>query len=360
MSMFDKLAEVENRFQVLEERMADPSLYDRQDEFKQISEERASLEDIVKAYRKYKTAVSDLEGAKEILANEKDEEMREMAKEEVSENEKAITLLEDELKILLLPQDPLDKKNVIVEIRAGAGGDEASIFVADVLRMYQNYFRELGFKTEMVSISEGDEGIKEVIINVTGEKVYSKIKFESGVHRVQRVPKTESQGRVHTSTITVAVMPEADEVEFDLDMNDVRVDVYRASGAGGQHVNTTDSAVRLTHIPTGVVVAIQDEKSQHKNKDKAIKVLKTRIYDQMVQDAHDKESAERKNLIGKGDRSERIRTYNFPQGRLTDHRIGLTLYSLDKIIDGDLAPVTDALIAHNQAELLKGEEDELA
>lgn len=355
--MFDKLEKVVDRFDELTEKMADPTLYDRQDEFKKISEERSNLEDIVKCFKKYRQVKDDIEGSRDILRNEKDEEMREMAKEELSELEAQIPELEQELKILLLPKDPLDSKNVMLEIRAGAGGDEASIFVGDVLRMYQNYFRDLGFKVEMISISEGDEGIKEVILSVTGEKVYSKLKFESGVHRVQRVPKTESQGRVHTSTITVAVMPEAEEVDFHLDMNDVRIDVFRASGAGGQHVNTTDSAVRVTHIPTGTVVANQDQKSQLKNKEKALKILKTRIYDRMVNDAKAKEAAERKGLVGTGDRSERIRTYNFPQGRLTDHRIGLTLYSLDRIIEGDLGQVTDALIAHNQAELLKGEEE---
>ncbi len=355
--MFDKLEKVVDRFDELTEKMADPTLYDRQDEFKKISEERSNLEDIVKCFKQYRQIKDDIEGSKDILKNEKDEELREMAKEELSELEAQVPALEQELKILLLPKDPLDNKNVMLEIRAGAGGDEASIFVADVLRMYQNYFRDLGFKVEMVSISEGDEGIKEVILSVTGEKVYSKLKFESGVHRVQRVPKTESQGRVHTSTITVAVMPEADEVDFELDMNDVRIDVFRASGAGGQHVNTTDSAVRVTHLPTNTVVANQDQKSQLKNKEKALKILKTRIYDKMVNDAKAKEAAERKGLVGTGDRSERIRTYNFPQGRLTDHRIGLTVYNLDKIIEGDMGQVTDALIAHNQAELLKGEEE---
>ena len=357
MSMFDKLDEVVNRFETLTERLADPTIYDRPDEFKSTTAERAALEEIVVAYKEYKKAKDDLEGAKELLKSETDEEMREMAKEELSENESIIERLEGELQILLLPKDPLDEKNVMIEIRAGAGGDEASIFAADVFRMYQNYLRGLSFKTDLVSCSANDEGFKEVIFNVSGEKVYSKLKYESGVHRVQRVPKTESQGRVHTSTITVAVLPEADDIDFELDMNEVRIDVYRASGSGGQHVNTTDSAVRMTHLPTNTVVAIQDEKSQHKNKEKALQILKARIYDQMIQEKQAKEAAERKGLVGTGDRSERIRTYNFPQGRLTDHRIGLTLYSLDKIIEGDLAPVTDALIAHNQAELLKGSDD---
>ncbi len=357
MSIFDKLDGVVERYQVLTEKLSDPTIYDRQKEFREVSTERGNLEPIVEAYKKYKQIKADVEEAKKILREEKDPDMREMAKEELAENEGSLEELEKELEILLLPKDPLDDKNVIVEIRAGAGGDEASIFVADVFRMYQNYFRDLGFKTELISISQGDEGIKEVIFSVSGEKVYSKLKYESGVHRVQRVPKTESQGRIHTSTITVAVMPEADEVEFELDMNDVRIDVYRAGGCGGQCVNTTDSAVRVTHLPTNTVVAIQDEKSQIKNKEKALKILKARIYDKMVAEAQAKEAAQRKGLVGTGDRSERIRTYNFPQGRLTDHRIGLTLYSLDKIIEGDLSEVTNALIAYHQAELLKGEEE---
>lgn len=355
--MFDKLEEVVKRFERLEEKLADPSLYERQAEFKAISEERSNLEEIVRVYLEYKKTKTEIEDAKDILKNEKDPEMREMAKEELSEIEGLIPAFEENLTLLLLPKDPLDEKNVMIEIRAGAGGDEASIFVGDVYRMYQNYLSKLGFKHDLVSISQGDEGIKEVIFSVSGEKVYSKFKFESGVHRVQRVPKTESQGRVHTSTITVAVMPEADDIEFELDMNDVRIDVYRSGGAGGQSVNTTDSAVRVTHIPTGTVVANQDQKSQLKNKDKALRILKARIYDKILQEHNDKEAAERRGLVGRGDRSERIRTYNFPQGRLSDHRIGLTLYSLDKIIEGDMFSVTDALVAHNQAELLKGEDD---
>ena len=339
--MFDKLDEVVRRYEKLTEKMADPTLYDRQDEFKKVSSERAGMQELVETFKDYKLLKADISEAKNILKNEKDEDMREMAREELAEGEAKMPALEQELRILLLPKDPIDDKNVMVEIRAGAGGDEASIFVGEVYRMYANYCRELGFKSELVSISEGDEGIKEVIFSITGEKVYSKMKFESGVHRVQRVPKTESQGRVHTSTITVAVMPEAEEVDFELDMGDVRIDVFRASGAGGQHVNTTDSAVRVTHHPTGIVVSNQDQKSQIKNKEKALKILKTRIYDRMVQAAKDKVSAERKGLVGTGDRSERIRTYNFPQGRLTDHRIGLTIYSLDKVIEGAMAPVTD-------------------
>lgn len=355
--MFHKLDEVIKRFNLLTEKLSDPSLYDRPADLKAVNTERSQIEEIVICYQDYKKKKSDLEGAQEMLRQETDPEMREMAKEELASNEAAITLLEQKLRLLLLPKDPLDDKPVMIEIRAGAGGDEASIFVADVYRMYQNFFRDLGYKVEVISISQGDHGLKEVIMAVTGDRVYGKLKFESGVHRVQRVPDTEAQGRVHTSTITVAVIPEADELEFELNMNDVRVDVYRSGGSGGQSVNTTDSAVRVTHIPTGTVVAIQDEKSQHKNKDKALKILRARIYDHMLQEKLSKEAAHRKSLVGTGDRSERIRTYNFPQGRLTDHRINLTIYNLDKIIEGALAPVVDALIAHHQAELLKGHED---
>ena len=357
MSMFNKLDQVVKRFEELTEKMADPTLYDRQDEFKAVSTERGNIEELVECYKKYKKIKSDLDGAKDLLKYEDDPEIKEMAKEEISEYEGQIPALEEELQVLLLPKDPLDDKNCMLELRAGAGGDEASIFVGEVFRMYKNYLSGLGIKAELVSASESDEGYKEIIASVTGEKVYSILKYESGVHRVQRVPTTESQGRVHTSTITVAVMPEADDVEFNLDMNDVRIVVYRSGGAGGQSVNTTDSADRVTHMPTGTVVANQDQKSQLKNKEKALKILKTRIYDKMLQEHNKEISDERKGLVGTGDRSERIRTYNFPQGRLTDHRIGLTLYSLEKIIEGDLAPVTDALIAHNQATLLKGQED---
>ncbi|MEX0798926.1 MAG: peptide chain release factor 1 [Bacteriovoracaceae bacterium] len=357
MSMFNKLDQVVARYDELTEKMADPTLYDRQKEFKAVSEERSNIEELVQVYQRYKKIKSEIQDAKDMLKTESDEEMREMAKAEVVHYEEELPALEEKLKLLLLPTDPLDSKNCIVEIRAGAGGDEASIFVQEIWRMYLNYWSTLGFKSELVSVSESDKGVKEVILSVVGDKVYSKMKYESGVHRVQRVPETESQGRVHTSTITVAVMPEADEVEFELDMNEVRIDVYRSGGKGGQSVNTTDSAVRVTHNPTGVQVAIQDEKSQHKNKEKALKILRARFYDSLAQEAHDEEAAKRRGLVGKGDRSERIRTYNFPQGRLTDHRINLTLYSLDKVIEGDLYPVTDALIAHNQAALLKGEED---
>ncbi|HLT22556.1 MAG TPA: peptide chain release factor 1 [Bacteriovoracaceae bacterium] len=356
--MFHKLDAVVRRFETLTERLGDPSLYDRAGELREINSERSHLEPIVIKYKEYKKTIADIEGNKDIIHNEKDEEMRELAKEELSELEKALPTIEHELKLLLLPRDPNDDRNVMIEIRAGAGGDEAGIFVGDVWRMYKNYFNSRGWRAEVVSISEGDVGIKELIANVSGEKVYSRMKYESGVHRVQRVPATETQGRVHTSTITVAVMPEADEVtDIQLDMNEIRIDIYRSSGAGGQSVNTADSAVRLTHIPTGIVVAMQDERSQLKNKDKAFKILKAKLYDLKVQQAHEKEAATRKGLVGTGDRSERIRTYNYPQGRISDHRINFTIYNLPNFMNGDIDEVIDALIAHNQAILLQGAEE---
>jgi len=356
--VFHKLDAVVKRFETLTERLGDPSLYDRAGELREINSERAHLEPIVNKYKEYKKTVSDIEGNKDIIHNEKDEEMRELAKEELSELEKLLPQIEHELKLLLLPRDPNDDRNVMIEIRAGAGGDEAGIFVGDVWRMYKNYFSSKGWKAEVVSISEGDVGVKELIANVSGDKVYSRMKYESGVHRVQRVPATETQGRVHTSTITVAVMPEADEVtDINLDMNEIRIDIYRSSGAGGQSVNTADSAVRLTHIPTGIVVAMQDERSQLKNKEKAFKILKAKLFDLKVQEAHAKEAATRKGLVGTGDRSERIRTYNYPQGRITDHRINFTIYNLPNFMNGDIDEVIDALIAHNQAILLQGAEE---
>ncbi len=356
--MFDKLEAVIRRFEILTERLGDPSLYDRAQELRETNTERSNIEPIVIKFREYKKLKADIENNKDLIHNEKDEEMREMAKEELSELEAKLPAIEQELKLLLLPKDPNDDRNVILEIRAGAGGDEASIFVADVWRMYKNYFGTMGWRSDVVSFSEGDRGVKEIIVNVSGEKVYSKMKYESGVHRVQRVPDTEAQGRIHTSTITVAVMPEADEVgDVVIDMNEVRIDVYRSGGSGGQSVNTTDSAVRLTHMPTGIVIAMQDERSQLKNKDKAFKILKTKLYDLRLQEAHAKESSMRKGLVGTGDRSERIRTYNFPQGRLTDHRINYTMHNLPAFINGDIQEVIDALIAHNQAILLQGAEE---
>jgi peptide chain release factor 1 len=355
--VFDKLEAVVRRFDTLTERLADPTLYDRPQELRETNTERTNIEPIVIKFKEYKKLVQDIEGNKDIIHNEKDEEMRDMAKEELAEMEAKLPILEQEIKLLLLPKDPNDDRNVLLEIRAGAGGDEASIFVADVWRMYRNYFGTKGWRSDVVSISEGDRGLKEIIVNVSGDKVYSKMKYESGVHRVQRVPDTEAQGRVHTSTITVAVMPEADEIgDVVIDMNEVRIDVYRSGGSGGQSVNTTDSAVRLTHAPTGIVIAMQDERSQLKNKEKAFKILKAKIYDLRIQEAHNKEAATRKGLVGTGDRSERIRTYNYPQGRISDHRINYTVYNLPSFMNGDIEEVIDALIAHNQAILLQGDE----
>ncbi len=356
--MFDKLEAVVRRFEILTERLADPSLYDRQQELRETNTERSNIEPIVIKFKEYKKIKSEIEGNKDIIHNEKDEEMRDMAKEELAELEAKLPILEQELKLLLLPKDPNDDRNILLEIRAGAGGDEASIFVADVWRMYKNYFGTKGWRADVVSISQGDQGLKEIIVNCSGDKVYSKMKYESGVHRVQRVPDTEAQGRVHTSTITVAVMPEADEVgDVVIDMNEVRIDVYRSGGSGGQSVNTTDSAVRLTHMPTGIVIAMQDERSQLKNKEKAFKILKAKIYDLRIQEAHAIESSMRKGLVGTGDRSERIRTYNYPQGRISDHRINYTIYNLPSFMNGDIEEVIDALIAHNQAILLQGEQE---
>ncbi|MFY7994618.1 MAG: peptide chain release factor 1 [Bacteriovoracaceae bacterium] len=356
--MFNKLDAVIRRYEILTERLGDPTLYDRAQELRETNTERSNIEPIVNKYKEYKKLIADIEGNKDIIHNEKDEEMREMAKEELSELEKMLPTVEHDLKLLLLPKDPNDDRNVMLEVRAGAGGDEASIFVGDIWRMYRNYFGTKGWRADVVSLSEGERGIKEIIVNVSGDKVYSRMKYESGAHRVQRVPDTEAQGRVHTSTITVAVMPEADEVgDVELNMNEIRIDVYRAGGSGGQSVNTADSAVRLTHLPTGIVVAMQDERSQLKNKDKAFKVLKSRILDLRIQEAHAKEASMRKGLVGTGDRSERIRTYNYPQGRITDHRINFTIYNLDSFMNGDIDSVLDALIAHNQAILLKGEEE---
>ena len=326
--------------------------------FRKLMKEQSDLAPIVEAYQEYKNCKQNVEESLMILEEESDEEMRELAKEELNESKARIEELEQELKILLLPKDPNDDKNVIVEIRAGAGGDEAALFAAEVYRMYVHYADSRRWKTEMISLNEnGIGGFKECVFMITGQGAYSRMKYESGVHRVQRVPETESGGRIHTSTITVAVMPEAEEVDVVIDEKDIRIDVMRASGNGGQCVNTTDSAVRLTHIPTGIVVSCQDEKSQLKNKDKALKVLRSRLYELEQQKAHDEEAAKRKSQIGTGDRSEKIRTYNYPQNRVTDHRIGLTIQQLDRIMEGKLEPIIDALINEDQRLKLLGEEE---
>ena len=352
--MFDKLEFILEKYEELSKKVSDPDVIARQKEWQKLMKEMSDLEPIVKEYTAYKKAKEELEEAKEILEMEDDEELREMAREELKASEAAIEEYTENLKILLLPKDPNDDKNVILEVRAGTGGDEAALFGSDLLRMYLRYAERMRWKTELIESNETEiGGVKEVVMLVKGKGAYSRLKYESGVHRVQRVPETESGGRVHTSAASVAVMPEVDDVEVNLDPNDVRVDVYRASGNGGQCVNTTDSAVRLTHMPTGLVVTCQDEKSQIKNKEKAFKVLKSRLFDLMQQEQNDKIAAERKSQIGSGDRSERIRTYNFPQSRITDHRINLTLYKLDSFLDGDLDEVIDALITEDQAEKMK-------
>ena len=351
--MFDKLDDMLIHYEELMLMLGDPDVTQDTKRFTKLMKEQAELAPIVEAYKQYKQAKQDVEDSLAMLDEENDEEMREMAKEELSDAKKRIEELEHELKILLLPKDPNDDKNIILEIRAGAGGDEAALFAAELYRMYSNYADSQHWKVEIISINEnGIGGFKEVVAMVTGKGAYSKLKYESGVHRVQRVPETESGGRIHTSTATVAVMPEAEEVDVQIDMNDCRIDVMRASGNGGQCVNTTDSAVRLTHIPTGIVIYSQTEKSQLQNKEKAFALLRAKLYDLECQKQHDAEAEARKSQIGTGDRSEKIRTYNFPQGRVTDHRIGLTLYKLDKIMNGDIQEIIDACIAADQAKKL--------
>ena len=352
--MFDKLDFISEKYHEMSLKVSDPDIIANQPVWQKYIKDMGEMEPIVKKYEEYKKAKDGLRDAKEILELESDEEMRELAKMEISELEDAVEVFEGELKILLLPKDPNDEKNVILEVRAGTGGEEAALFGQDLLRMYLRYAERNRWKTELMDVNDtGIGGIKEAVVIIKGKGAYSRLKYESGVHRVQRVPETESAGRVHTSAATVAVLPEVDDVEVDLNPNDVRVDVYRASGNGGQCVNTTDSAVRLTHEPTGLVVTCQDEKSQIKNKEKAFKVLKARLYDLMVQEQNKEIADARKSQVGSGDRSERIRTYNFPQGRVSEHRIGLTLYKLNAILDGDLDEIIDGLITHDQAEKMK-------
>ncbi len=348
--MFDKLEDILIRLEEILRQLAEPGVAGDSARFQRLMKEQAELQPIAEAYREYKSNKQTIEDSLSMLEEENDGEMREMLKEELSSAKKRVEELEQEIKILLLPKDPNDNKNVIVEIRAGAGGDEAALFASEVYRMYVKYAESRNWKTEMIDVNEnGIGGFKEVTFMINGAGAYSRMKYESGVHRVQRVPETESGGRIHTSTITVAIMPEAEEIDFQLDMNDCKFDVFRASGNGGQCVNTTDSAVRLTHIPTGIVISCQDEKSQLKNKDKALKVLRSRLYELECEKQHDAEAEARRSQVGTGDRSEKIRTYNFPQGRVTDHRIKLTLHRLDGILNGDLDEVIDSLIAADQA-----------
>ena len=351
--MFDRLEDLVLRFQEIQDELSDPMVVSDQNRFRKLMKEQTDLSEIVEAYKEYKAAKAGIEESIALLDEESDEEMRELVKEELNACRATVEAKEQELKILLLPKDPNDNKNVIVEIRGGTGGDEAALFAAELYRMYMKYAEGKRWKTELISLNEnGIGGFKEVVFMINGQGAYSQLKYESGGHRVQRVPVTESGGRIHTSAATVAILPEADEVDVQLDMNDCKFDVFRASGNGGQCVNTTDSAVRLTHIPTGIVISCQDEKSQLKNRDKALKVLRSKLYELELEKKNSAEAAARKSQVGSGDRSEKIRTYNFPQSRCTDHRINLTLYRLDDIMNGDIQGIIDSLIAADQAEKL--------
>ncbi|MBO8165329.1 MAG: peptide chain release factor 1 [Brevibacillus sp.] len=352
--MFDRLAAVEERYEEVTNLLCDPDVISDTKKLRELSKEQAALEETVTAYREYKSVVRQLDDAKAMFEEKLDDEMREMVKQEIAELTQRKEKLEHRLKILLLPKDPNDEKNVIVEIRGAAGGDEAALFAADLFRMYCRFAERHNFKVEVLEANPTDiGGYKEIIFSVSGHGAYSKLKFESGAHRVQRIPATESGGRIHTSTSTVIVLPEVEELEVELNEKDIRIDTFCSSGAGGQSVNTTKSAVRVTHIPTGIVVSCQDEKSQNSNKEKALRVLRARLYDYYQQQAMAEQDATRRSLVGTGDRSERIRTYNFPQSRVTDHRIGLTLHRLDAILQGELDEVIDQLILHEQTELLK-------
>ena len=356
--MFDKLEDILNKQEEIMHRLSDAETMNDSRLFQKLLKEQAELQPIADAYMSYKNAAQTVAESLELLDEEKDEDMREMLKDELQSAKKDQERLENELKILLLPKDPNDEKNVIVEIRAGAGGDEAALFAYEIYRMYNKYAEGRRWRCEMLSLNEnGLGGFKEVTFMINGSGAYSRLKYEKGVHRVQRVPETESGGRIHTSTVTVAIMPEAEEIDFKLDLNDCHFDVFRASGNGGQCVNTTDSAVRLTHIPTGLVVSCQDEKSQLKNKEKALKVLRSRLYEMELEKQHAKEASERKNQVGTGDRSEKIRTYNFPQGRVTDHRIKLTLHRIDSVLNGDLDEIIDSLMSADQAAKLANMEE---
>jgi len=351
--MLDKLLEVEKRYMELEGMMSDPNLVGQQREYKKVAKERSDLEEIVVCYREWRKVEQEIADNR-LLMDENDEAMRELVKEELASLRERKEALEIKLKFLILPKDPNDAKNVIVEIRAGTGGDEAALFAAELSRMYTRYAESRGWRVELMSSNPtGLGGYKEIILSIEGQGAYSRLKFEGGVHRVQRVPVTEGSGRIHTSAVTVAVLPEADEVELVIDPKEIRIDVFRSSGPGGQSVNTTDSAVRITHIPTGIVISCQDEKSQHKNRAKGMKILRARLLEKKQDEQASEIAASRKSMVGSGDRSERIRTYNFPQGRLTDHRINLTIYQLERVMEGQIDEIVEGLITHYQAEALK-------
>lgn len=357
--MTDKLQGIEDRYLKVNDLLCDPNVVSNQEEYTKLMKEERQLSPIVEKFREYKSVKKNFDEAKEILdSNGVEKDFREMAQEEYDSSKEALSKIEEELKVLLLPKDPNDDKNVIVEIRGGAGGEEAALFAGSLFRMYSMYAETKGWKTEIMNESPTElGGYKEISFMISGEGAYSRLKFESGVHRVQRVPETESQGRVHTSTVTVAVLPEAEEVDFQLDPADLQIDVFRSSGAGGQKVNKTSSAIRVTYLPTGMVVECQDERSQYANKDKALSVLRSRLYEIEKQKQDDEIAGARKSMVGTGDRSERIRTYNFPQGRVSDHRIGLTLYRIEAIMNGDLDEIIDALITADTAEKLKADNE---
>jgi peptide chain release factor 1 len=359
--MFDKLDELERKYESLNGQMVDPETLADQQKYSRIAKQHRDLQEVVTKYREYKQLSQGIQDTRELLAAESDAEMLEMAKAELGELEGRHSRAEEELKILLIPKDPSDEKNVILEIRAGTGGDEATLFASEIMRMYMRYSERRGWRVQVLDISESSiGGIKEAILLIEGDKVYSRLKHESGVHRVQRVPQTEASGRIHTSAITVAILPEAEEVDIKIDAKDLRIDTFCSSGPGGQSVNTTYSAVRLTHIPTGTVVSMQDEKSQIKNREKGMRVLRSRLLEMEQSKQHEAIASERRSMVGSGDRSEKIRTYNFKENRVSDHRIGLTLHQLDLFMEGDIDPVLDALIAHFQAEKLKGEAEAAA
>ena len=353
--MFDKLQSAENRYEELNLKLSDPVVISNQDEYRKLMKEHSSLEEIVNKYREYKKVNQDIADAKELLKEKLDDDFREMVEAELEEAREKIEIIKKELQILLLPKDQNDEKNVIMEIRSGAGGDEAALFAGVLFRMYSMYAESKGWKLEVLDSNANEiGGFKEIIFSIQGAGAYSRLKYESGVHRVQRVPATESSGRIHTSTVTVAVLPEVEEVDVEINPNDLVIDTFRASGAGGQHVNKTESAIRITHVPTGIVVTCQDERSQHKNREKAMRILRSKLYEIAQEQQNSELAQERKSQVGTGDRSEKIRTYNYPQSTVTDHRIGLNLYRIDEILDGDLDEIIDALITDEQTKKLSG------